>query len=199
MAPEACHDRRSGAVPAAWALLALTWAAALPPGPPAPPVCGVAGEHAARVGWTTWVECDPPEPSKPLRGAAPLLFGGVLDLNRAAPELLEVLPGIGPARARAIVHERARRPFASRDDLTRVRGIGPATVRALAGWAEARPPAAGGARAGSQKRALLLPNPSENSYKGRAGRASRGASRSPRAARDDLPGGRVGSVASEPE
>jgi hypothetical protein len=202
MAPEPDVRRRSGAAPAGWApwaLLALAWAAGAPPGPPGPPGCDAPGERAAEAGWTTWVVCDPQEPPSPLRGAAPLLFGGVLDLNRAAPEVLEVLPGIGPARAGAIVRERARRPFASRGDLTRVRGIGPATAGALAGWAVARPPAADDARPGSQKRALLLPNPNENSYKGRAGRASRGASEVPRAARDGLPGRRVGSTSSEPE
>ena len=38
-----------------------------------------------------------------------------------------IVPGHG-----AIVDERARRPFASVEDLRRVRGIGPATVRSLA-------------------------------------------------------------------
>ena len=45
---------------------------------------------------------------------------------------LETLPGIGPARARAIIEERCRRPFAEVYDLQRVRGLGPARVGALA-------------------------------------------------------------------
>jgi hypothetical protein len=56
-----------------------------------------------------------------------------LSLARASAEELESLPGIGPRRARAIVEERARRPFASVAELRRVRGIGPATVRSLDG------------------------------------------------------------------
>lgn len=55
------------------------------------------------------------------------------DLNAAPERHLLLLPGIGPARARAIVDERARNgPFASVNDLARVRGIGPATTAALA-------------------------------------------------------------------
>lgn len=51
---------------------------------------------------------------------------GLLDLNRATAEELDVLPGIGPAKARAMVEDRNRNgPFRSVDDLTRVKGIGP--------------------------------------------------------------------------
>ena len=66
------------------------------------------------------------------------------DLNAAPERHLMLLPGIGPARARAIVEERARGgPFGSVVDLQRVRGIGPATTAALAplvsGGSPARP------------------------------------------------------------
>jgi len=55
------------------------------------------------------------------------------DLNAAPERHLLLLPGIGPARARAIVEERERGgPFASVSDLRRVRGVGPATTAALA-------------------------------------------------------------------
>ena len=55
------------------------------------------------------------------------------DLNAAPERHLLLLPGIGPARARAIVEERSRAgPFATVGDLTRVRGIGPGTMSALA-------------------------------------------------------------------
>ena len=57
-----------------------------------------------------------------------LLAGFPLDLNRATAADLELLEGIGPKRAAAIVRERSRRPFASVDDLVRVSGIGPKTV-----------------------------------------------------------------------
>ncbi len=54
------------------------------------------------------------------------------DLNAAPERHLVLLPGIGPARARAIVEERQRGPFGTVGDLCRVRGIGPATAAALA-------------------------------------------------------------------
>jgi competence protein ComEA len=57
---------------------------------------------------------------------------GVISLNRATAAELETLPGIGPAKARAIVEDRARNgPFIRVEDLARVPGIGPATVRRL--------------------------------------------------------------------
>lgn len=56
-----------------------------------------------------------------------------LDLNVADAAQLRTIRGIGPARADAIVEERARNgPYASLDDVAaRVKGIG---ERALAGW-----------------------------------------------------------------
>lgn len=57
-------------------------------------------------------------------GSAP---SGPLDLNTATLEQLDALPGIGPATAKAILDERAKRGrFRSVDDLLDVRGIGPA-------------------------------------------------------------------------
>jgi competence ComEA-like helix-hairpin-helix protein len=50
--------------------------------------------------------------------------GGRVDINRASVSELTELPGIGPAKAAAIVEERERKPFASVEDLTRVSGIG---------------------------------------------------------------------------
>jgi competence protein ComEA len=47
-----------------------------------------------------------------------------LDINRASVAELTELPGIGPAKAAAIVAERERRPFSSIEDLTRVSGVG---------------------------------------------------------------------------
>jgi hypothetical protein len=77
----------------------------------------------------------------PLDGAARLLFGLPLDLNRADARALEVLPGIGPGRAQAIVRERTQAPFCSVRDLARVRGIGPVLVARIApfAWASGAP------------------------------------------------------------
>jgi competence protein ComEA len=55
-----------------------------------------------------------------------------VDVNRATAGELDVLPGVGPATATAIVTERDRNgPFLSVDDLERVPGIGPAKLDAL--------------------------------------------------------------------
>jgi competence protein ComEA len=55
-----------------------------------------------------------------------------LDLNAATSAQLELLPGVGPATATAIVDDRQRNgPFASIDDLDRVPGIGAAKLEAL--------------------------------------------------------------------
>lgn len=54
-----------------------------------------------------------------------------VDVNRAGVEALAALPGIGDAKAKAIVAERARKPFASVDELVRVRGIGSSTLDGL--------------------------------------------------------------------
>jgi competence protein ComEA len=56
----------------------------------------------------------------------------LVDLNAAGEAELGKLPGIGPAKARAIVEDRKRRgPFRRVEDLERVPGIGPGTVARL--------------------------------------------------------------------
>jgi competence protein ComEA len=72
----------------------------------------------------------PPEAAPPPSGAARLLWGLPLDLNREDVRTLEVLPGIGPTRARAIA---AARPFCHPSELRRIPGIGPVTLQRLAG------------------------------------------------------------------
>lgn len=65
---------------------------------------------------------------------------GKVDLNRASAAELESLPGIGPARARAIVRWReAQGRFWNFDDLLAVPGIGPATVDRLRSLSVIRP------------------------------------------------------------
>jgi competence protein ComEA len=79
---------------------------------------------------------------------------GVVNLNTAPPEMLSLLPGIGPAKAAEIAGYRKRRPFRTVDELVRIKGIGrkmvrrlrahlavagPTTARALAGAAAAAP------------------------------------------------------------
>ncbi|UCC82039.1 MAG: ComEA family DNA-binding protein [Gemmatimonadota bacterium] len=56
----------------------------------------------------------------------------VVDLNRASVKELQALPGIGPARASAIVRWRGEHgSFETVDDLLEVPGIGPATLERL--------------------------------------------------------------------
>jgi competence protein ComEA len=55
-----------------------------------------------------------------------------LDLNRASPEALDRLPGIGPKLARAIVDLRGRSgPFKSVDGLSQVPGLGHSRLKKL--------------------------------------------------------------------
>ncbi len=53
---------------------------------------------------------------------------GLIDLNRATPEELESLPGIGPVLAGKIIEGR---PYRTVEELLRVKGIGPATFAKL--------------------------------------------------------------------
>jgi competence protein ComEA len=64
-------------------------------------------------------------------GAAGKAVDGVVNLNTAPPEVLALLPGIGPAKVGSILAYRKRRPFRTVDELVRIRGIGRKQVRAL--------------------------------------------------------------------
>ncbi|MBX3002262.1 MAG: ComEA family DNA-binding protein [Caldilineaceae bacterium] len=76
------------------------------------------------------------QPSAGVSGAPPAVSsaspstasGGKININTASADQLTSLPGIGPARAAAIV---AGRPYATVDDLERVSGIGPKTIEQL--------------------------------------------------------------------
>jgi competence ComEA-like helix-hairpin-helix protein len=57
-----------------------------------------------------------------------------VNLNEAGPDELDLLPGIGPAKAERIVaHRQAKGPFTTVDDLARVPGISDTAVAKLRG------------------------------------------------------------------
>lgn len=59
-------------------------------------------------------------------------LAGIVNINTATPEQLEWLPGIGEARAKAIVEMRKQRGgFKSVDELTEVKGIGETGIERL--------------------------------------------------------------------
>jgi competence ComEA-like helix-hairpin-helix protein len=130
-------DRVSGAgllLAAALFVHALPW-----PGPDPRP-CARPGERESWSGHSIDVECGADSGRvRPVRGPARRLFGLQIDINRADAATLASLPGIGPARASAILAARAQRPFASVEDLERVSGIGPVLLGRLREWVTARP------------------------------------------------------------
>lgn len=54
-----------------------------------------------------------------------------ININEAPVELLETLPGIGPALAQRIVEFRTATPFEAIEDIKKVSGIGEATFEKL--------------------------------------------------------------------
>ncbi len=62
-----------------------------------------------------------------------------LDVNRAAADELQKLPGIGAKMAQRIIDERTKKPFATIEDLRRVSGIGAKTLEKLRPYVKANP------------------------------------------------------------
>jgi len=78
---------------------------------------------------TARAEAPLPRPSAP--AAVAPAAEGVVNILEANADELERLPGIGPAKAKAIVEHRRAHPFHKVDDLTRVKGIGKKTLAKL--------------------------------------------------------------------
>lgn len=82
----------------------------------------------------------PRQPAGDARDGSPprVVAPRLVDVNRASAEELALLPGIGPAIAGRIVSDRSERgPFASVDELRRVKGIGAATLERVRPFAAA--------------------------------------------------------------
>jgi competence protein ComEA len=65
------------------------------------------------------------------RGRPHAALAGTVNLNQASEEALELLPGIGPAKAHRIVEWRGKHPFRKIEDVVRVKGIGKKTFARL--------------------------------------------------------------------
>ena len=63
------------------------------------------------------------EPAKPKKKPAKPPMTGVLNVNRATDAELRLLPGIGKRRAELIVERRTKKPFASVDEVGRIKGM----------------------------------------------------------------------------
>lgn len=73
-----------------------------------------------------------PNPLRCEEPALPALPCGPVNLNRASPEELQTLPGVGAVLAQRIVREREENgPFAYPQDLLCVKGIGQKTLQKL--------------------------------------------------------------------
>ena len=57
-------------------------------------------------------------------GAHAATLSGVVNVNTASAEQLALLPGIGEARANAIIAQRKDKPFAKKEELLLIKGIG---------------------------------------------------------------------------
>jgi len=72
----------------------------------------------------------------------PVLQAETVNINQADLNSLDQLPGIGPARAAAIIADReANGPYTQCSELQRIKGIGPKTVAGLESNCTTQPPA----------------------------------------------------------
>ena len=87
-------------------------------------LCAVAEPSAPPPELPAAVEAQAPpraEKQHKKKGKPPL--AGVLNVNRATEAELRLLPGIGKKRAELIVERRDKKPFASLDELGRMKGM----------------------------------------------------------------------------
>jgi competence protein ComEA len=93
-------------------------------------LAGQGGSGGAAPGPST--SCNADTAARPPRCPAVPLTPAPLNINTATASELDALPGIGPAKAAAILRYREERgPFTDTEDLTLVPGFGPALVARL--------------------------------------------------------------------
>lgn len=86
-------------------------------------------------------------------------LGGLIELNSASSAELELLPGIGPAKAEAISAYRSEiKGFETIDQLLEVKGIGPKTLARIEPFLHVAPPQAGDGGSGED---VSLPDPAQ--------------------------------------
>ena len=56
---------------------------------------------------------------------------GVVNVNTATAAQLQLLPGVGPSRAQAIIERREEHPYRRPEDLLAIRGIGRSTLNRM--------------------------------------------------------------------
>lgn len=120
---------------------------------------------AAGVAWAQPVRTTQAAPSPGARPAAAASSTSsnapdlVLDLNKATAEEFEKLPGIGPAKAKAMVDYQKSHGYRKVEDVTKIQGIGRKTLQKLrpqltvserASSSAAARSASGGANAGAK-------------------------------------------------
>jgi len=81
---------------------------------------------------------------------APLGAAERVNLNTATQEELVALPGVGPAKAKAIIDYRTAHPFKTVDEVKNVRGIGDHLYESLKGKITAGAMASSAARGDKQ-------------------------------------------------
>lgn len=113
-------------------------------GQPRPKVArgGAAALVAVAVAVCASVQRPSPGEFEPHEMGSAMCAPRLIDVNFAGADELALLPGIGPAIAARIVGDRSERgPFASVDDLRRVKGIGASTLERVRPFATAGDPA----------------------------------------------------------
>jgi len=93
----------------------------------------------------------------------PREVSGVANINSATVKELELLPGVGPRSAGAIVAYREKTPFKAAHEIVKVKGVGEGTYRKIKNHITVAGPttlvAAKGKAAGPESAAKAKPNP----------------------------------------